>query len=107
MSRPDVNPGATETQQMRVTAPVGVSFRQFLVILFTESDITTPLIVISPRAHSLLCHLYLGQRPATSTSILFDRWAAHPRSGGLFRISAGSDGIKMLIPLFTALSFLT
>lgn len=25
MSRPDVKPGATETQQMRVTAPVGVS----------------------------------------------------------------------------------
>ena len=25
MSRPDVNPGATETQQMRITAPVGVS----------------------------------------------------------------------------------
>jgi len=25
MSRQDVSPGATETQQMRVTAPVGVS----------------------------------------------------------------------------------
>lgn len=25
MSRPDVSPGTTETQQMRVTAPVGVS----------------------------------------------------------------------------------
>jgi AP-1 complex subunit gamma-1 len=25
MSRPDVNPGATETQQMRITAPAGVS----------------------------------------------------------------------------------
>lgn len=25
MSRQDVNPGATETQQMRITAPVGVS----------------------------------------------------------------------------------
>lgn len=30
MSRPDVNPGATETQQMRVTAPAGVSFCQIL-----------------------------------------------------------------------------
>jgi AP-1 complex subunit gamma-1 len=30
MSRPDVNPGATETQQMRVTAPVGVSLTLFL-----------------------------------------------------------------------------
>jgi hypothetical protein len=25
MSRQDVNPGATETQQMRITAPIGVS----------------------------------------------------------------------------------
>src|SRR6266702_5125312 len=25
MSRPDVNPGTTETQQMRITAPAGVS----------------------------------------------------------------------------------
>ena len=28
MSRPDVNPGATETQQMRITAPTGVSKAQ-------------------------------------------------------------------------------
>jgi AP-1 complex subunit gamma-1 len=29
MSRPDVNPGATETQQMRITAPTGVSIASF------------------------------------------------------------------------------
>ena len=29
MSRPDVGPGTTETQQMRVTAPVGVSIASF------------------------------------------------------------------------------
>lgn len=30
MSSPDVNPGATETQQMRVVAPVGVSHHVLL-----------------------------------------------------------------------------
>ena len=30
MSSPQVNPGATETQQMRVVAPVGVSMIPFL-----------------------------------------------------------------------------
>lgn len=32
MSRPDVNPGATETQQMRITTPIGVSI-EFLYLL--------------------------------------------------------------------------
>jgi hypothetical protein len=45
----------------------------------------------------LLCPLHSGQPPATSTSIVFNGWAAHPRSSGLFWISAGSDGIKMRI----------
>jgi AP-1 complex subunit gamma-1 len=35
MSNPDVNPGATETQQMRVTAPVGSNVRLRLRISFS------------------------------------------------------------------------
>lgn len=35
MSRPDVNPGATETQQMRVTAPAGSNLRLRLRISFS------------------------------------------------------------------------
>jgi len=35
MSRPDVNPGATETQQMRVTAPVGSNIRLRLRISYS------------------------------------------------------------------------
>jgi hypothetical protein len=47
MSRPDVNPGATETQQMRITAPVGVSMSPVtqpipssLYNLYRSSDIS-------------------------------------------------------------------
>ena len=29
MSNPNINPGAVETQQMRVVAPVGVSYLRF------------------------------------------------------------------------------
>ncbi|KAI0272787.1 Adaptor protein complex AP-1 gamma subunit [Gloeopeniophorella convolvens] len=35
MSRPDVNPGATETQQMRITAPVGSNIRLRLRISYS------------------------------------------------------------------------
>jgi len=35
MSSPDVNPGATETQQMRVVAPVGSNIRLRLRISFS------------------------------------------------------------------------
>ena len=34
MSSPDVNPGATETQQMRVVAPVGVSLLYWVPALY-------------------------------------------------------------------------
>ncbi|KAF8475303.1 Adaptor protein complex AP-1 gamma subunit [Russula ochroleuca] len=37
MSRPDVNPGATETQQMRVTAPVGANIRLRIRISYSMS----------------------------------------------------------------------
>ncbi|KAI0289566.1 Adaptor protein complex AP-1 gamma subunit [Russula brevipes] len=37
MSRPDVNPGATETQQMRITAPVGANLRLRLRISYSMS----------------------------------------------------------------------
>jgi AP-1 complex subunit gamma-1 len=46
MSSPDVNPGATETQQMRVVAPVGVSHHFLscwrivkLMVFFFQSNI--------------------------------------------------------------------
>ncbi|KAH9971672.1 adaptin N terminal region-domain-containing protein [Lactifluus volemus] len=35
MSRPDVNPGATETQQMRITAPVGANLRLRLRVSYS------------------------------------------------------------------------
>ena len=41
MSSPDVNPGATETQQMRVVAPVGVS-RFLSCWRLVEADIVFP-----------------------------------------------------------------
>lgn len=78
MSSPDVNPGAVETQQMRVIAPAGVSeplLRPF------ECQIHT-------------VHL-LGQCASAATDILQPRRTADPGPGRLRRLPAGPDGCFM------------
>lgn len=105
MSRPDVNPGVTETQQMRITAPVGVSMSSVtqpipssLFNLYRLSDMSYKiyaLLTLFPR---------VGQYPTTSASIILDRWTADPRPGGLFWVSPRSHGIKVALsalPCFT------
>jgi hypothetical protein len=87
MSRPDVNPGATETQQMRITAPTGVSIEPLYPVQRRFSFQLTDFFLFGGAPHT-------GQHPATHTNIVFDGWAAHPRSSRLFRISSRSHGLK-------------
>lgn len=87
MSRPDVNPGATETQQMRITAPTGVSIEPLYRVQRRFSFQLTDSFLFGGAPHT-------GQHPATHTNIVFDGWAAHPRSSRLFRISSRSHGLK-------------
>lgn len=91
MSRPDVNPGATETQQMRITAPAGVSTAS-LPPTTLSSQLTLFLGGFWGGPHT-------GQHPATHTNIVFDGWAAHPRSSRLFRISPRSHGMMKNVAL--------
>ena len=66
MSNPNINPGAVETQQMRVVAPVGVSSALFrLLISLTDNSNSTE------------------QRPLTFTHCIQHRWTSTPRPGRL------------------------
>jgi len=95
MSRPDVNPRATETQQMRITAPVGVSisFATSCAPFFFSRQLTFFFFFGWGGPHT-------GQHPVTHTNIVFDGWAARPRSSRLFRISSRSHGMNVALVLF-------
>jgi hypothetical protein len=110
MSRPDIYPGATETQQMRITAPVGVSFQpisHFSSDPISQNSSDSSSLNVRPLLICLFCTLPCipGQRPATFTSIVFDGRETHPRSSRLFRISSRSDGIVKYADSFFFFSF--
>ena len=71
MSSPDVNPGATETQQMRVIAPVGVSPHSLL-----------------PELPAKFC---TGEHTIAATDIVRPGRSANTRTGRLCRLPPGAD----------------
>lgn len=85
MSNPDVSPGSVETQQMRVIAPVGVSFQLRLLIskLYSAQFNTLHLFVIC------FC---IGKRKTKITNNVLAGGKSHSRPGRFRRVPTWIDG---------------